>query len=187
MQITRRRMALAVLGLLLTAQFPAPAARAADDQAADEIYQINEARRQDLIARQLDLNHRMIWSSNYGPRYPYSFEPYSFNSLARVPGDIWGYPLPRPIEQPIGHESAQTGPNRWTYRPIYAADVRARAAIPNGAQPRRATPAAPDAAALPGPSDRFDTDPKGPIDPGPKGPMPAPGKPAPKISGPRAF
>ncbi|HEV3136282.1 MAG TPA: hypothetical protein VGZ26_00235, partial [Pirellulales bacterium] len=99
-------------------------ARAADDTArppaaaanpVQENYRINEARRQYLIARQLDLNYRMIFSAGYGPRYPNPFEPWP-----RVPGDIWGYPMPRPIEHPIGRESKQTGPNTWTSRPLYA-------------------------------------------------------------------
>jgi hypothetical protein len=29
------------------------------------------------------------------------------------------------VRQPIGHESLQTGPNRWEYRPLYADDERA--------------------------------------------------------------
>jgi hypothetical protein len=29
------------------------------------------------------------------------------------------------VRQPIGHESRQTGPNRWEYRPLYADDDRA--------------------------------------------------------------
>ncbi len=85
---------------------------------ADESFRIAETQRLDQIARQLDLNYRMIWQSGYGPRYPDPFEPWP-----RVPGDIWGYPSPRPIEHPVGFESKQTRPNRWIYRPIYAAEV----------------------------------------------------------------
>jgi hypothetical protein len=82
---------------------------------ATELYQINEVQRRDQIARQLDLNRRMIWSSGYVPQLPTIFEPWP-----RVPGDIWGYPQNRPVEQPSGHESRQVGPNRWIYRPIYS-------------------------------------------------------------------
>ncbi len=123
--------------------------RAAADNPVEENYRINEARRQDLIARQLDLNYRMIWSAGFGPRYPNPFEPWP-----RVPGDIWGYPGPRPIEHPIGHESAQTGPNRWTYRPLYAGTVAApakAAGIETTQQPARPQPSA--KVQLPGPSD----------------------------------
>jgi hypothetical protein len=81
---------------------------------ATELYQINEVQRRDQIARQVDLNRRMIWSSGYVPGLPTIFEPWP-----RVPGDIWGYPQNRPVEQPLGHESRQVGPNRWIYRPVY--------------------------------------------------------------------
>jgi hypothetical protein len=81
---------------------------------ATELYQINEVQRRDQIARQLDLNRRMIWSSGYLPGLPTIFEPWP-----RVPGDIWGYPQQRPVAQPSGHESRQVGPNRWIYRPVY--------------------------------------------------------------------
>jgi hypothetical protein len=33
-----------------------------------------------------------------------------------------GDPAGQPVRQPIGHESLQTGPNRWEYRPLYAGD-----------------------------------------------------------------
>jgi hypothetical protein len=82
-----------------------------------ENYEINETRRRDQVARQMDLNLRMQWQAGVGPQAPYPFEPWP-----RVPGDIYGYPLGRPIQQPLGHESVQTGPNRWEYRPIYPGD-----------------------------------------------------------------
>jgi hypothetical protein len=131
---------------------------AAADNPVEENYRINEARRQYLIARQLDLNYRMIFSAGYGPRYPNPFEPWP-----RVPGDIWGYPMPRPIEHPIGQESVQTGPNTWTSRPLYAAAVKppaktaGAAAIVPGSRPAQAK------VQLPGPSDRDD-----PITPNPR-------------------
>jgi hypothetical protein len=81
---------------------------------AAEIYSINEVQRQAQIAQQLDLNRRMLWSSGYAPWYPERLEP----------GFIWGYRRNAiPIEQPIGHQSEQVGPNRWIYRPLYARDV----------------------------------------------------------------
>src|SRR5258708_37969519 len=92
----------------------------------EENYRINEAQRLDLIARQLDLNYRMIWQAGYGPRYPNPFEPWP-----RVAGDIWGYPAPRPIEHPIGHESVQVSPTRWIYRPVYAAETMASHTSPS--------------------------------------------------------
>src|ERR1700691_5701948 len=41
----------------------------------------------------------------------------------RAPGDIFAYPAPARVRQPIGHISSQTGPNRWEYHPIYAEDL----------------------------------------------------------------
>jgi hypothetical protein len=110
---------------------------------AAEIDEANEARRRDLIARQLDLNLQMNWFSGYGPQCLDPFEPWQ-----SVSGDIWGYPRPRPIEQPIGHESAQTGPNRWIYRPLYAEPT-------GSATPGRGKPAASNEVGprLPGPSE----------------------------------
>jgi hypothetical protein len=142
--------------------------RGAADNPVEENYRINESRRQDLIARQLDLNYRMIWSTGFGPRYANPFEPWP-----RVPGDIWGYPAPRPVEHPIGHESAQTGPNRWTYRPLYAADVAppGSAAMIGAARPQPSAKMQ-----LPGPSDLSE-------------PVPAnlpPAKPR-RVPGPREF
>jgi hypothetical protein len=84
---------------------------------AAEIDDINETRRRDLIARQWDLNLQFYgWGGyGYGPEYVDRSEPW----WQGVPGYLWGYRRPWPIRQPIGHESAQTGPNRWTYRPLY--------------------------------------------------------------------
>ncbi len=113
---------------------------------AGELNQINESQRQDQIARQIDLNRRMIRSSGFGPRYPDPFEPWP-----RVPGDVWGYPVQRPIEQPIGHESLQTGPNRWLYRPLYATGQPQQSA--RGAPARPAPAARPGKVELPHPSD----------------------------------
>ena len=112
---------------------------------APQIDDVNEARRQDLIARQVDLNYRMIWAAGYGPPYPDPFEPWP-----RVPGDVWGYPRPRPIEQPIGHESLQVGPNKWIYRPLYA---RPEELPPAAAGPRPLAGANRAVTQLPGPSE----------------------------------
>lgn len=68
------------------------------DPAADS-YRINEARRQNAIARQLELKYRMMWEFGFDPGNP-------------------------PVEQPIGHESQQVGPNKWIYRPIYPEEVQ---------------------------------------------------------------
>lgn len=51
------------------------------------------------------------------------FEPWPY-----VPGDIYGYSARTAARQPIGHESRQTGPNRWEYRPLYADDAELDAA-----------------------------------------------------------
>lgn len=147
--LNRKFLAALVLGSACLAGWTAvagpldPEANTDGFSPAADIDDANEARRRDLIARQLDLNLQMNWFSGYGTQCRDPFQPWQ-----TVPGDIWGYPRPRPIEQPIGHESAQTGPNRWTYRPLYAepagsaAPVRGNPAASNGVGPR-----------LPGPSD----------------------------------
>jgi hypothetical protein len=139
-----------------------------------ESYEMAEARRMDQIARQLDLNYRMQISAGFGPRYPAPFEPWP-----RVPGDIWGYPQSKPITQPLGHESLQTGPNRWMYRPIYPGPQP----LPAPVKPQVTAPATPRAqvkapvqAELPAPSDAAPAD---------RVPRPAPKKQPPL--GPRAF
>ncbi|MBI3839926.1 MAG: hypothetical protein HY288_18545 [Planctomycetia bacterium] len=167
MSISRRSMASVILASVFLGSWPhchtcaadGPAnPRAAAANPAEEIYRINEAHRQDQIARQLDLNYRMIWSAGYGRRYPNPFEPWP-----RVPGDIWGYPMPRPIEHPIGHETVRTGPDTWTYRPLYAADV-AGPDNPAGiaATPQAGRSAPPAKVQLPGPSDRDEPTPPNP-------------------------
>jgi hypothetical protein len=108
------------------------------DNAADDSYRQAEAQRQDLIARQLDLNYRMIWQSGFGPRWPNPFEPWP-----RVPGDIWGYPGPRPVEHPVGQRSEQIGPDHWIYRPVYADEVAMPAASTGISTPAAATRPAP--------------------------------------------
>ncbi len=154
-----RRIVIAGIGLLAAAGSATRAIAAegvaggGDAQAArfvQESYQFNESRRRDWIARQLDLNYRMIGLSGYSPLDPNAFAPYSIDWLSRVPGDVRGYPQPRPIEHPVGHESAQTGPNRWIYRPVYAAELQVRAAAQS---PAASNP--PGAAQRPGPSDPF--------------------------------
>lgn len=144
--------------LVVTAIFTGSGTAA--DPALDS-YRIAEAERLDQIARQLDLNYRLIWQSGFGYRYPNPFEPWP-----RVPLDIWGYPSPRPIEHPIGYESKQTGPNRWIYRPIYAAELQAAHApappLPVPAEAPRGAVAPPK----PRPSDLDDRDAK----PQPSGP-----------------
>lgn len=114
---------------------------------ADASYRQAEAQRQDLISRQLDLNYRMIWQRGFGPRWPDPFEPWP-----RVPGDIWGYPGPRPVEHPVGYRSEQVGPDHWIYRPVYAAEASLPAASPGLATPASTTPPA-AAIARPRPSD----------------------------------
>lgn len=67
------------------------------DPAADS-HRVNEARRRNAIARQLDLIYLMQWENPY-------------------------FAGEGPIRQPIGYESKQVSPNRWIYRPIYPEDV----------------------------------------------------------------
>ena len=65
---------------------------------AAQSFRINEARRLNQISQQIELNRRMIWENGFNPASP-------------------------PVDQPIGHESKQVGPNRWIYRPIYREPV----------------------------------------------------------------
>jgi hypothetical protein len=67
-----------------------------------DVYELNEARRQNLISRQLELNYQMLWLSGHA--------------------GVWGGEPP--VRQPIGHESIQVSPNKWIYRPLYAEDVK---------------------------------------------------------------
>lgn len=121
----------AALSLLLLTLAPLavllPAARAGlDGESNTDGYnpaalgdELGEARRQAIIARQIDLVERMNWSAIYCQFYD-PFEPWP-----PISGDIWGYPLNERVRQPIGHQSGQTGPNRWNYRPLYEEDVEA--------------------------------------------------------------
>lgn len=138
---------------------------------ASEIDEINENRRRDLIARQWDLNLQFYgWGGyGYGPPYFDRFEPW----WQGVPGCMWGYRQQWRIEQPIGHVSAQTGPNRWTYRPLYAGPDELPA--PDLQDPATSSRIGPQ---LPGPSDLM---PQG------KPPMVRPMKAKKRLHGPRGF
>jgi hypothetical protein len=95
---------------------------------AVESYRINEARRQNLINRQLDLIYLMQWENPY-------------------------FPGEDPIQQPIGYESKQVSPNRWIYRPIYPENV-APAPSTNEALPEPVAAGAPAAEPVaPAPAD----------------------------------
>ncbi len=101
---------------------------------AAELYDIGEAQRLNNVARQLDLNRWMIWSSMY------------------CPGDLWGPPIGGPpVRQPTGYESKQVAPNRWIYRPLYSEDFApGELPAPPMPEPLPPPPAPPD---LPAPSD----------------------------------
>jgi hypothetical protein len=165
-----RALTIALLGIgALSAG--ARSALAQGFQLADESNRFNEARRQDQISRQLDLNYRMIYLAGFGPRFPNPFEPWP-----RVPGDIWGYPQGRPIVHPVGHESVQVSNTRWISRPVYSTGpIGAAGPIvsPVAVAPGVAVPAV--RPRLPGPSDAV-----GPPIAVPPGPVPAP-------AGPREF
>ena len=97
-------MATAALLAALTATTvqAAPLDRELDTDGFDpaaESYRINEARRMNEINRQLELKYRMLWAHGFDPASP-------------------------PVEQPLGHEYQQTGPNRWEYRPVYPENVQ---------------------------------------------------------------
>ena len=85
---------------------------------ADASYRQGEARRQNLISQQLDLNYRMNWPRGVVAGWADPFEPWPF-----VPGDIWGYPSPAPVEQPVGYRSEQVAKDRWIYRPVHAGEL----------------------------------------------------------------
>ena len=106
--------------------------------------EINEARRQNLISRQLELNYQMLWLSGHA--------------------GIWG--SEPPVRQPIGHESIQVSPNKWIYRPLYAEDVQPKAEV----LPVPQNPAAPPAAQQP---PKQSPAPGNPVAPNPSAPAPA--------------
>jgi hypothetical protein len=91
-----------VAALTATAGQAAPLDRELDTDGFDpaaESYRINEARRMNEINRQLEIKYRMLWSHGFDPASP-------------------------PVDQPLGLEYQQTGPNRWEYRPLYPEDVQ---------------------------------------------------------------
>jgi hypothetical protein len=53
-------------------------------------------------------------------RRPYVLEP----PPPPLPPDNYRPYVDESVRQPLGHESLQTGPNRWEYRPLYADDDR---------------------------------------------------------------
>lgn len=105
--VIRRRIAWAIIasGLLCVALLGTATGGGLDpesntdtfDPAADS-HRVNEARRRNAIARQLDLIYLMQWENPY-------------------------FAGEGPIRQPIGYESKQVSPSRWIYRPIYSEDV----------------------------------------------------------------
>jgi hypothetical protein len=64
---------LLLAAMLLTSGAPGLASLSWAADPAEESYRQGEALRRDQIARQLDLNQRMIWSSGFGPRFPNPF------------------------------------------------------------------------------------------------------------------
>jgi len=131
------------------------------------IYRLSETERQEQIARQLNLTEQMQWAAPY-----------------------WLGRSPRPVQQPIGHESVQVGPNRWVYRPIYAPRTAEAQQPGESPQPRatrpsvaRPLPTAPRVVELPAPSD-----PEPPDFVPPPGAVVRPLAPPPRpLAGPRAF
>jgi hypothetical protein len=96
---------------------------------AAELYDIAETQRLNNVARQVELTRLMFYSTWYAP------------------GDLWGPPIGGPpIEQPIGYESEQVGPNRWIYRPRYAeSELLPTPGGAAGGEPRPELPAPRDA------------------------------------------
>jgi len=129
---------------------------------AVQLYEFGEANRLEAVSRQLELNNRMMWSTYY------------------VPGDLWGPPAGWPVRQPIGHETQQTAPNRWMYRPLYdGEDLPA----PGSTEPLPAPRAAPGANNLPAPADGSGASRPAPSDAVPADYLP----PQARVRGPREF
>src|SRR5262249_32052435 len=84
---------------------------------AADSYQIGEAARRAQIARQLQANYRVQWPGDWRGNCDFPLKTFRTDS-----GEVSFYPYQRSPEQPIGHESKQTGPTRWTYRPLYAVE-----------------------------------------------------------------
>jgi hypothetical protein len=111
----------------------------------------SEARQLSLIESQLDTvdylrpvaapvrGPRVVYSGDsriaavyaYGRRGLLGLRPRGYVVIRRAPVvayrgtpplESYGYPYRDGVRQPIGHESLQTGPNRWEYRPLYADD-----------------------------------------------------------------
>jgi hypothetical protein len=133
------------LGLMLLAVMLLPAARAGLDgesntdgyNPAAEADEQGEARRQAIIARQIELVDRLNWPAIYC-QFCDPLDPWP-----PISGDLGGYPHDERARQPIGHESGPTGPNRWNYRPLYADDVEvvpAPRAEPAGSAPEEIGP-----------------------------------------------
>jgi tetratricopeptide (TPR) repeat protein len=122
----------------LPAKNSAPAAPAADEgptsgvtlYRADSLrfgrqaFRVGEARRQQAVARQLDLIDWMRFLSQ--PDGPYlidasggAFSP--FEPWVPLPGDIFGFPWRDEIQHPLGHRITFRGPNAYTYEPVYDA------------------------------------------------------------------
>jgi hypothetical protein len=102
-----------VAALTATSALAAPLDRELDTDGFDpavESYRINEARRRNEINRQLELKYRMLWAHGFDPASP-------------------------PVEQPLGHEYQQTGPNRWEYRPVYPESAFPESVSPEEVQP----------------------------------------------------
>lgn len=152
-------LGLALLPAVAWAEHPAAAS-----------YRQGEARRQGLIAQQLDLNYRMNWPRGMVASWADPFEPWPF-----VPGDIWGYPSPPPVEHPVGYRSEQVARDRWIYRPVYADQVAAPRSL---IVPRSIEDAPPAAIVPPRPSELDEPNAQPPAENAAKKKKP---------SGPRAF
>jgi hypothetical protein len=129
------------------------------DPAADS-YRINEARRQNAIARQLELNYRMMWEFGVDPANP-------------------------PVAQPIGHESKQVGPNKWIYRPVYPEEVQVQPIPAEGPELLPPPAAAPIDIGPVAPTQKVPRALPKPADARPKDFIPPRAAPAPKRQGPR--
>jgi hypothetical protein len=147
---------------LTIAAGPDPEIDADSFNPAIQLYEFGEANRLEAISRQLELNNRMMWSSYY------------------VPGDLWGPPAGWPVRQPIGHETQQTAPNRWMYRPLYDGE---ELPAPSSSQPLPAPRATPGANNLPAPATGSGASRPAPSDAAPGDYLP----PQASVRGPREF
>ncbi len=85
---------------------------------AFDTYMANEARREAEISGQIGLNR---WMVETGGNAPWSYNGWNVWPYGPLIGRQ--YFAGPPVEHPVTHELKQVSPTRWTYRPVYAAEL----------------------------------------------------------------